>query len=89
MVGFGDLGGRVGSALPSEDLKVARLPFVRAEACRRKINNKLAIFNVLPDKFCVGFLNREFLSPRLRMRLYYRLCGDFIDSLNLTSMVGE
>ncbi|KAJ1519759.1 hypothetical protein ONE63_005015 [Megalurothrips usitatus] len=53
VIGFGGL-----SESPSEELKFARLPFVHADTCRKHVNNKLAVFSVLPDKFCVGSVNR-------------------------------
>ncbi|KAJ1531382.1 hypothetical protein ONE63_000063 [Megalurothrips usitatus] len=53
VIGFGDLPER-----PSEELRFARLPFVRGDVCKKKVVDSLAVFTLIPDKFCVGFVNR-------------------------------
>ncbi|XP_034232819.1 uncharacterized protein LOC117640424 [Thrips palmi] len=58
VVGFGD-----NALAASETLRFARLPFLRREDCQKLVIDKLAIFNLLPDKYCVGFLNNTSVAP--------------------------
>ncbi len=54
IVGFG-----YSADVASEELRFAKLPFIRGDECRRHVTDNLAIFTHLPDKFCVGFINSE------------------------------
>lgn len=56
VVGFGNTAYHA-----SETLRFARLPFVDREICKREVEDKLAIYTLLPDKFCVGSVNGALL----------------------------
>ncbi|XP_052121866.1 uncharacterized protein LOC113217967 [Frankliniella occidentalis] len=58
VVGFGYT-----ADVASDELRFAKLPFIRGEECRKQVTDKLAIFSHLPDKFCVGFVNSTSVAP--------------------------
>ncbi|XP_034255654.1 uncharacterized protein LOC117653824 [Thrips palmi] len=58
VVGFGNTAYEA-----SETLRFAKLPFVRADDCKKLVDDQLAIFNLLPDKYCVGFVNNTSVAP--------------------------
>ncbi|XP_034248420.1 uncharacterized protein LOC117649629 [Thrips palmi] len=53
VVGFGDTAERA-----HDSLRFALLPFIKSAECKRHVTDSLAVYNKLPDKFCIGFVNR-------------------------------
>ncbi|XP_034239851.1 uncharacterized protein LOC117644454 isoform X2 [Thrips palmi] len=53
VVGFGDT-----SARSHDNLRFGMLPFINSAECKRDVSESLAVYNKLPDKFCIGFVNR-------------------------------
>ncbi|XP_034247547.1 uncharacterized protein LOC117649170 isoform X2 [Thrips palmi] len=51
VVGFGQ------TLLRSENLCYARLPYMEREVCQQLVGKSFEIYNTMPDKFCVGYVN--------------------------------
>lgn len=48
--------------IPVESLQFSKLPFVDLEYCKKNVPDKLLVYTLLTDKFCVGVGNGKYVD---------------------------